>query len=154
MRMPGRAFPRVFSYHPTFNLMSPVTSLSVTSHPVAMLLPVMSNGTFCTTTMVRKNARECTSGHAQSHPIEGHSAYIQANYWLYLEVVLTFFLFFFFPFFTLSFGPCGKYGSRPSNVTTLGRYIHRRQLTRGILRSNRTSTARIRLCQYKDRRYV
>jgi hypothetical protein len=51
---------------PTFNLMIPVTSLSVTSHPVAMLLPVMSNGTFCTTTMVRKNARECKSGHAQN----------------------------------------------------------------------------------------
>ena len=30
--------------------------------------------------------------------------------------------------------PCGKYGSRPSNGTTLGRYIHRRQLKRGILR--------------------
>ena len=49
-----------------------------------------------------------------------------------------------------TFGPCGKYGSRPSNGTTLGRYIHRRQLTRGILRSNRTSTARIRLCQFHE----
>ena len=37
-----------------------------------------------------------------------------------------------------------------SNGTTLGRYIHRRQLTRGILRSNRTSTARIRLCQFHE----
>jgi hypothetical protein len=53
----------------------PVTSLSVTSHPVAMLLPVMRNGTFCTTTMVRKKAREyaehtsgydVTSGHVTS----------------------------------------------------------------------------------------
>ena len=33
-----------------------------------------------------------------------------------------------------TFGPCGKYGSRPSNGTTLGRYIHRRQLKRVILR--------------------
>jgi hypothetical protein len=33
-----------------------------------------------------------------------------------------------------TFGPCGKYGSRLSNGTTLGRYIHRRQLKRGILR--------------------
>jgi hypothetical protein len=29
----------------------PVTSLSDTSHPVAMLLTVIHNGTFCTTTM-------------------------------------------------------------------------------------------------------
>jgi hypothetical protein len=49
-----------------------------------------------------------------------------------------------------TFGPCGKYGSRPSNGTTLDRYIHRRQLTRGILRSNRTSTARICLCQFHE----
>ena len=43
---------------PTFDLMTslPVTSLSVTSHPVAMLLSVMSNGTFCTTTIVKKKA--------------------------------------------------------------------------------------------------
>jgi hypothetical protein len=47
-------------------------------------------------------------------------------------------------------GPCGKYESRPSNGTTLGRYIHRRQLTRGILRYNRTSTTRIRLCQFHE----
>ena len=47
----------------------PVKSLSVTSHPVAMLLSVMSNGTFCTT-MVKKKARmhfqacaEQASGH-------------------------------------------------------------------------------------------
>jgi hypothetical protein len=33
-----------------------------------------------------------------------------------------------------TFGPCGKYGSRSLNGTTLGRYIHRRQLKRGILR--------------------
>ena len=52
---------------PTFDLMTslPVTSLSVTSHPVAMLLSVMSNGTFCTTTIVKKR-RRCTSGHAQN----------------------------------------------------------------------------------------
>jgi hypothetical protein len=31
-----------------------MTSLSVTSHPVAMLLSVMSNGTFCTTTIGKK----------------------------------------------------------------------------------------------------
>ena len=31
-----------------------------------MLLPVISNGTFYTTTIVRKKARGCTSGHAQS----------------------------------------------------------------------------------------
>ena len=49
-----------------------------------------------------------------------------------------------------TFGPCGKYGSRPSNGTTLGHYIHRIQLKRGILRSNRTSTARIRLCQFHE----
>ena len=49
-----------------------------------------------------------------------------------------------------TFGTFGKYGSRPSNGTTLDRYIHRRQLTRGILRSNRTSTARIRLCQFHE----
>ena len=51
---------------PTFGLMIPVTSFSVTSHPVAMLLPVMNNGTFFTTTMVRKKAQECTFGHAQN----------------------------------------------------------------------------------------
>ena len=39
-----------------------------------------------------------------------------------------------------TFGPCGKYGSRPSNGTTLGRYIHRRQLKRGILRPYRKTT--------------
>jgi hypothetical protein len=42
-----------------------VTSLSLTSHPEAMLLSVMSNGTFCTTTIV-KERRGCTSGHAQN----------------------------------------------------------------------------------------
>jgi hypothetical protein len=42
-----------------------VTSLSVTSHPVAMLLSVMSNDTFCITTIVRKK-RGCTSEHAQN----------------------------------------------------------------------------------------
>jgi hypothetical protein len=31
----------------------------VTSHPVAMLLPVMRNGTFCTTTIVRKSEGTC-----------------------------------------------------------------------------------------------
>jgi hypothetical protein len=53
---------------PTFGLMTslPVTSFSVTSHPVAMLPWVISNGTFCTTTIVRKIAQECTSGHAQN----------------------------------------------------------------------------------------
>jgi hypothetical protein len=35
------------------------------SHPVAMLLPVMRNGTFCTTTIVRKKRGE-KSGHAQN----------------------------------------------------------------------------------------
>jgi hypothetical protein len=44
----------------------PMTSLSATSHPVAMLLPVVRNDTFCTATMVRKKARECTSGHTQN----------------------------------------------------------------------------------------
>jgi hypothetical protein len=39
----------------------PVTSLPVTSHQVAMLLSVMSNGTFCTTTIVRTKARGGTS---------------------------------------------------------------------------------------------
>jgi hypothetical protein len=38
----------------------------------------------------------------------------------------------------------------PSNGATLDRYIHRRQLTRGILRTNRTSIARIRLCQFYE----
>jgi hypothetical protein len=33
-----------------------------------------------------------------------------------------------------TFGPCGKYGSRPSNGTTLGRYIHRRQFKGRVLR--------------------
>jgi hypothetical protein len=44
---------------PTFGRMTslPVTSLSVTSHPVAMLLSVMSNDTFCITTIVRKKDR-------------------------------------------------------------------------------------------------
>ena len=58
---------------PTFGLMTslpvtslPVTSLPVTSHHVAMLLSVMSNGTFCTTTIVRKKARGGTSGHAHN----------------------------------------------------------------------------------------
>ena len=40
----------------------PVTSLSVTSHPVAMLFPVMRNGTYCTTTMVRKKHRNALPG--------------------------------------------------------------------------------------------
>jgi hypothetical protein len=31
-----------------------------------MLLSVMSYGTVCTTTIVRKKARGCTSGHAQN----------------------------------------------------------------------------------------
>ena len=34
-------------------------------------------------------------------------------------------------------GPCGKYGSRSSNGTTLGRYIHRRQLKGRVLRPHR-----------------
>ena len=34
--------------------------------------------------------------------------------------------------------------------TTGSLYIHRRQLTRGILRSNGTSTARIRWCQFHE----
>jgi hypothetical protein len=33
-----------------------------------------------------------------------------------------------------TFGPCGKYGSRPLNGTTLGRYIHRRQFKGRVLR--------------------
>ena len=33
-----------------------------------------------------------------------------------------------------NFGPCGKYGSRPLNGTTLGRYIHRRQFKGRVLR--------------------
>jgi hypothetical protein len=32
-----------------------VTSASVTSPPVAMLISLMSNGTFCTTTIVKKS---------------------------------------------------------------------------------------------------
>jgi hypothetical protein len=53
---------------PAFGPMTslPLMSLSVTSHPVAMLLSVMSYGTFCTTTIVRKKAQGCTSGHAQN----------------------------------------------------------------------------------------
>jgi hypothetical protein len=35
-----------------------MTSLSVTSHPVGMLLPIMLIGTLSTTNMVRKKARE------------------------------------------------------------------------------------------------
>jgi hypothetical protein len=38
-----------------------------------------------------------------SHPVEGHSAFIQACDWLYIEVALTFFFFFFFFTFFLSF---------------------------------------------------
>ena len=43
----------------TFGLMTliPVTSLSDTSHPLAMLLMVIRKGTFWTTTMVRKKRR-------------------------------------------------------------------------------------------------
>jgi hypothetical protein len=44
----------------------PVTWLPVMSYPLTMLLPVIRNGTFRTTTMVRKKARECTSGHVQN----------------------------------------------------------------------------------------
>jgi hypothetical protein len=40
----------------------PVTSLSVTSHPVAMLLSIMSKGTFCTTTIVRKKGGDALLG--------------------------------------------------------------------------------------------
>jgi hypothetical protein len=40
----------------------PVTSLSVMSHPVAMLLSLMSSGTFCTTTIVRKKRRDALPG--------------------------------------------------------------------------------------------
>jgi hypothetical protein len=54
---------------PTFVLMTsfpvmslPVMSFSVTSHPVAMLLSVMNNGTLCTTTIVRKKARGALPG--------------------------------------------------------------------------------------------
>ena len=49
---------------PTFDLMTslPVTSLPVTSHPVAMLLSVMSNGTLCTTTIVRKKGGDALPG--------------------------------------------------------------------------------------------
>ena len=36
-----------------------------------------------------------------------------------------------------NFGPCGKYGSRPSNGTTLDRYIHRRQIPVTILNIGR-----------------
>ena len=39
-----------------------------------------------------------------------------------------------------NFGPCGKYGSRPSNGTTLGRYIHRRQFKGRVLRPHRKTT--------------
>ena len=39
-----------------------------------------------------------------------------------------------------TFGPCGKYGSRPSNGTTLGSHLYRRQLKRGILRPHRKTT--------------
>jgi hypothetical protein len=61
--------------HPKGNHPLSVTSLSDTSHPVAMLLTVIRNGTFCTTTMVRKKVREyaehtsgydVTSGHVTS----------------------------------------------------------------------------------------
>ena len=57
--MASYATPRTIKITPqgeshTFDLMTslPVTSLSVTSHPVAMLLSIMSNGTFFTTTIV------------------------------------------------------------------------------------------------------
>jgi hypothetical protein len=50
---------------PTFGLLTSlpvtllsVTSLSVTSHPLAMLLSVMSNDTFCITTIVRKKSED------------------------------------------------------------------------------------------------
>jgi hypothetical protein len=54
---------------PTFSLMTslPVTSLSVTSHPVAMLLSVMSNDTFCITTIVRKKSALLWAWGALSH---------------------------------------------------------------------------------------
>jgi hypothetical protein len=69
-----------------------VTSLSVTSHPVTMLLSVMSNGTFCTTTIVRKKAgmhfRACaehTSGNdvSSKHSSEGAkgSGPLRMRYW-------------------------------------------------------------------------
>ena len=41
----------------------PITWHFMTSHPVAMLFPVMRNGTFCTAPIVRKKARE---PHAQN----------------------------------------------------------------------------------------
>jgi len=47
----------------------------MTSHPVAMLLPVMDNGTFCTTTIVRKSAGCACSEHTSGHVtdvISGH----------------------------------------------------------------------------------
>jgi hypothetical protein len=49
--------PRKYSKTPSGHAQNilPVTSLSVTSHPVAM--SVMHNGTFCTTTIIRKKTR-------------------------------------------------------------------------------------------------
>ena len=39
-----------------------------------------------------------------------------------------------------TFDPCGKYGSRPSNGTTLGPYIHRHQFKGRVLRPYRKTT--------------
>ena len=46
-----------------------VTWRLMTSHPVAMLLPVMHNGTFCTTTIVRKMHGNRLCMHTRSLPI-------------------------------------------------------------------------------------
>ena len=64
----------------TFGLMTslPVTSPLVKSHPVAMLLPVMRNGTFRTTTIVKKaqendvTSCDVTSDHVTSLPVTSH----------------------------------------------------------------------------------
>jgi hypothetical protein len=72
VRVPLRTLPREPLFGVTWRLM--------TSLPVAMLPPVMHNGTFCTTTIVRKkrgkksgHAHAITSGHVTSgYIISGH----------------------------------------------------------------------------------
>ena len=56
--------------HPTLPRNSfGVAWLSVTSHPVAMLLPVMRNGRLCTTTIVRKKSGENLGMRTRSLPV-------------------------------------------------------------------------------------
>jgi hypothetical protein len=89
---------------PTFGLLIPVaslpeTSLSVTSHPLAMLLRVMSNGTFCTTTIVRKKRGNALPGMIWCPKSPNRrSLCIYPGLWLalYRGCINLFFSFFFF----------------------------------------------------------